>query len=246
MARRRILVTTTVAIVNESTVVTDAEATTVAKALHRQVSSDFAPHWGIRANVYHYIHKPPPTAWVLVILDDSDMADALGYHDVTPAGLPVGKVFARTDMDYWLSWSVTASHELLEMLGDPSCVIASQIADTTFVAQENCDPVEADRYGYTINGVAVSDFVLPTWFQPGTPGPYDFTGHLTRPLTLLPGGYASVWTPQSGWTQHTARGLPGITSRAARARRINRRLWGNEPRASTAERLQPDDTIAVA
>ena len=52
-------------------------------------------------------------------MDDSDQAGALGYHDLTSAGLPMGKVFARTDLQNNLSWTVTVSHELLEILGDP-------------------------------------------------------------------------------------------------------------------------------
>jgi len=50
-----------------------------------------------------------------VILDDSDQAGALGYHDLTSDGLPIGKVFAASDLKAGTSWTVTASHELLEM-----------------------------------------------------------------------------------------------------------------------------------
>ena len=32
----------------------------------------------------------------MLVLDTSDQAGALGYHDVTPQGLPLGKVFAKT------------------------------------------------------------------------------------------------------------------------------------------------------
>ena len=53
-------------------------------------------------------------------LDDSDQASALGYHDMTSEGLPLGKVFGTTNLKFGTNWTVTASHELLEMLGDPS------------------------------------------------------------------------------------------------------------------------------
>jgi len=43
-----------------------------------------------------------------------------GHHDLTPDGLPVGKSFAGTDKHFGHSWTVTASHELLEMLADPT------------------------------------------------------------------------------------------------------------------------------
>src|SRR6266571_4314023 len=71
------------------------------------------------------------TSWWLVILDTSDVADALGYHDFTPAGRPIGKVFAQSDIMDNLEWTVTASHELLEMLADPD------IVRTVFVQETN-------------------------------------------------------------------------------------------------------------
>src|ERR1051325_14894 len=111
----------TVAILNASTVLTDAQLAPVVAALAKQVLNDFGPVWGIAANVT-FVPKgsqAPAGAWQLVVLDDSDQAGALGYHDLTKDGLPMGKVFARTDLNNHLSWSVTISHELLEMLGDP-------------------------------------------------------------------------------------------------------------------------------
>jgi len=38
--------------------------------------------------------------WWVVVLDNSDQAGALGYHDLTSAGLPISKVFAGTDKQY--------------------------------------------------------------------------------------------------------------------------------------------------
>ncbi|UIF89492.1 hypothetical protein KAF44_29135 (plasmid) [Cupriavidus necator] len=45
--------------------------------------------------------------WWLVILDDSDQANAYGYHDVTNDGLPLGKVFAKADMLNNKKWTIT-------------------------------------------------------------------------------------------------------------------------------------------
>ena len=220
--------TTRIAIVNESSILSDAQVAAATKALNHQLGYDYNPHWGTNAHCYFYPNGTtvPGSAWVLAILDDTDQAGALGYHDVTATGLPLGKVFAKTDQHYGLSWTVTASHEILEMVGDPECVRAAQTAATTFVAWEMCDPCEADQYGYTINGVQVSDFVLPAYFSPGEPGPYDFCGHIPAPLTLLPGGYQAVWTPKTGWTQKTADTIPGVTSRVATAHRIAHRPKG--------------------
>lgn len=87
-------------------------------ALQFQVTHHFSPAWGITADL-NFITKgrvPRKKAWQIVILDNSDQAGALGYHDMTKDGLPIGKVFAKTDQRYGLKWSVTASHEILEML----------------------------------------------------------------------------------------------------------------------------------
>jgi hypothetical protein len=208
----------TVAIINESTVVADADVAQYAAALQVQVSQHFAPAWGVDANivVVPKVNQPPAGSWWLVLLDDTDQAGALGYHDVTSEGLPMGKVFAKTDLDNHLSVSVTISHELLEMLGDPDVNLTTFIQSSAKVgrlyAYEVCDAVEDDQYGYAIDGVTVSDFVLPAYFEPSTaahtPGVrYDYGGHLNGAVpTLLSGGYIGEFDVSrgSGWTQKTA------------------------------------------
>lgn len=67
-----------------------------------QVSLDFAPIWGADASL-SFVPKGKtldPESWHIVVLDNSDQAGALGYHDVTPSGLPLGKIFAKDDIDY--------------------------------------------------------------------------------------------------------------------------------------------------
>ena len=186
-----------------------------------------------------------PSAWWLVLLDNSDMAGALGYHDVTPAGLPIGKVFVQDDLSAGSKVSVTVSHELLEMLGDPDINLMAYDPNANplevMYAHEMCDACEDDSLGYDValpNGkaVAVSDFVFPSWFQPsmarvaGTK--FDFTGALRGPFQLAPGGYIGVFNVQTGqWSQVNARlsakqhhllhAKPG----SRRHRRTNRRTW---------------------
>src|SRR5262249_20676730 len=68
---------TQIAIVNASTVVPDKEVGSVVAALQKQVRSDFAPIWGIDADLTAVAPgKIPSGAWVLAILDDSDQAGA--------------------------------------------------------------------------------------------------------------------------------------------------------------------------
>ncbi len=65
------------------------------------------------------------------------------------------------------SWSRDFSHEILEMLVDPG-TNRSVFVDGVGRMVEVADPVE--WYGYRLDGVYVSDFVLPTWFAGATTG----------------------------------------------------------------------------
>src|SRR5260221_12102218 len=97
-----------IAVINASTVLTDDQVKAAVPALQMQVQRDFAPAWGTDADLT-FVPKgtqPGPGAWWLVILDNSDVAGALGYHDVTSEGLPLGKVFAATDKQYGLNWTI--------------------------------------------------------------------------------------------------------------------------------------------
>lgn len=193
----------TIDVVNESTVLADTDVAACVLALQAQVAEHFRPVWDAGARLVR-THTVGSKSWGLVLLDDSDQAGALGYHDLTAAGLPLGKIFARDVINDGLSWTVTASHELLEMLGDPWIDSCCQVGASTFYALEVADACEADQYAYEIAGVAVSDFVYPAWFRKGAAGPYDQAAHITKPLQLLPGGYIGAWTPSSGWTQKVA------------------------------------------
>lgn len=158
------------------------------------------------------IQGPPPTPneWLITLLDDSDQAGALGYHDFTPQGKPIGKVFAKTDLQYGYSIPVTLTHELAEMIADPYISRCEQTGARQAYATELGDPVERDEYGFKITtigkpSVLCSDFVLPAWFIPGAPGPYDHAGHITSPLQVLPGGYAQ-FIDVGGWHQVGSQG----------------------------------------
>ena len=69
---------------------------------------------------------------------------------------------------------------------------------------EACDPCEDNSCAYTINGIAVSDFITPHFYDPlVTPGTrYSFTGAIKGPRQILPGGYISwVNTEENKWQQ---------------------------------------------
>jgi hypothetical protein len=213
----------------------DADVEKTATALQGQVDNDFGPAWhtGAKIDFVASTSSPPAGVWVVAVLNNSDQAGALGYHDLTPDGLPLGKVFAGTDRQYNQQVSVTVSHEVLEMLGDPWINLSAQSDDGKFYGWEACDAVEADSLGYEIDGVLVSDFVTPHWFGHGA-GAVDFKQRLTSPFEIAPGGYISVFDPASGqgWTQVNGQAPASmaaqqlIHSRARVGSRRERRIVG--------------------
>jgi hypothetical protein len=242
-----------VAVIQASTTLSDADVRAAVPALQAQVHRDFAPAWGIDADL-SFVPKggtPPPGAWWLVILDSSDTPGALGYHDLTPEGLPLAKVFAETDRGLGLQWTVTASHELLEMLADPdvnlTVFVESGSGAGTLYAYEVCDACEADEFGYSIGGVLVSDFVLPAWFESfrkKASTRFDHQDRIREPFGLLPGGYIGVFAVKSGsgWTQVTADGDPGSHPSGSRIRDRSRRrsiLARQAPIAAAARAASP-------
>lgn len=203
-----------VAIQNKSTILKDADLAAAVPDLQIQVSRDFAPIWGVDAQLILVPSNqlPPANAWLLVALDNSDQAGALGYHEIQSL-IPYGLFFVESDIQAGLSWTVTASHELLEMLVDPwvfSTVMIDQgrsLFGTTGVAlaQEVADACESDQFGYKINNTLVSDFVTPAWFGASSGNKFDFAGHCSQAFQLLTGGYIGLRSYRAGqWSQQTA------------------------------------------
>lgn len=241
-----------VAVINatsDDSVLTDAEAQAAVRALQQQVTTDFAPVWGIDADLSFVPRgqQPPGGVWWLGLLDTSDQATALGYHDLTSEGLPLGKVFVESDKQGGYKWQVTASHELLEMLGDPDINLWAfpqpDATAGTLYSYEVCDACEADELGYAIDGTPVSDFLYPTWFEsfrlPGSTQ-FDREGHITQPFQILPGGYTLVYDIQAGTGYHQVFGeneeamfTPSLRPRVG-SRRERRMTHRNHWRRSSA------------
>ena len=86
---------------------------------------------------------------------------------------PIAKVFVDTDRQSGRAWTISASHELLEMLVDPGMNLTvlrptDEMATTgQLYAYEVCDPCDADEYVIQIHEkrIQVSNFVYPAWFE---------------------------------------------------------------------------------
>jgi len=177
----------------------------VAAALQRQASRDFGPIWSVQATVdaFPRLEDVPVGYWPMIVETDINTPGAAGVHEDKN-----GQPFALITMSD--SWSLTASHEMLEMLADPfgRRVIPGKSPKrgqgrVEFLV-EVCDPCEAQEFAYTVNDILVSDFYTPHYFDPKVSGGvrYDFTGAITQPRELLRGGYISWHDPATDhWWQ---------------------------------------------
>lgn len=179
----------------------------VSGALQRQASRDFRPLWGVEAtcDAFPRLEDVPVGYWPMIVRSDIEVPGAAGIH-LDNNGQP----FALITMSD--SWSLTASHEMLEMLADPlgNRVVAGQSPhpDQTRVEflVEVCDPSEAAEFGYTVNDILVSDFYSQRFFDPVTTEGtrYSYTGAIGEPRTILRGGYISWHDPTTNeWWQQT-------------------------------------------
>jgi hypothetical protein len=198
------------ALVSQSQQIPDSDVLKVSAALQKQATRDLAPIWDISATVdtFKALEDVPQGYWPMVVMDDIDVAGAAGIHE-DKNGQPFALITASSDLD---TWSLTASHEAFEMLVDPqgNRVVAgdSPIADQGRVSflVEVCDPCEAADFAYSVNGILVSDFYTPNYFDPMVASGvrYSFTGAITEPRQVLSGGYLSWLDSDTGhWWQET-------------------------------------------
>src|ERR1043165_3926079 len=191
-----------VAIVSETDRIASDELALVSAAIQKQVTRDVSPLWDLTASVDSFatLEDVPLGYWPVIIRDDIPF-DAGGIHLNKANGQPYALVKYSDD------WPLTTSHEVLEMLVDPSGnrTVATNSPKPgqgrVLVLVEVCDPSEAEKFGYSVNGILLSDFYTPRFFDPVASAgvQYSFSGAITEPRQVLDGGYISWWDPE---TQH--------------------------------------------
>jgi hypothetical protein len=243
------------ALVSESNGVPLGDVMRVAAALQKQASRDLAPIWEISATVdaFEKLEDVQPGYWPMIIRDDIGF-DAAGIH-LDRDGQPFALISASSDLD---TWALTASHETLEMLVDPfgNRLVAGDSPKSgqgrvEFLV-EVCDPSEAAQFGYSVNGILMSDFYTPRFFDPIAAAGvrYSFTGAITEPRQVLRGGYLSWHDPVSDhWWQEIFfgatpqfRDLGQLNASAGSIRGQIDRLTA----AETARAIQPGRAAATA
>lgn len=211
-----------ISVVNESSLVSNADVAIMCAAIQIQLDLHFLPAWNLKgATVKFYADKAqiPGYSWVVSVLDNATTAGALGYHADETDGLVDAFVFAEpvlsnggTIMVYDVTnpsqytVSATLSHEILEMVLDPYAngfSLGTQITQGNLYAQEACDPVENDSYPVEVNGVQVacSNFIFPSWLNGSATAPknmpFDYLKKLSTPYSMDSGGYIIVGSMNS-------------------------------------------------
>jgi len=161
------------------------------------------------------------SAWAIVFHDTYSDASTEGYHDVTPEGLPMSRVYVKNILKQKDQVSVAASHELAEMLVDPLAnFYTTGPLPNRLYDYEVADPVEELFFavdaraplsgklkagskprspGSTLSKaegpvIHVTNFVYPAYFESfhkPRSTRFDHMQTLTRPFQLHEGGYQS-------------------------------------------------------
>jgi hypothetical protein len=192
-----------IALISKTPRLSFAELSRVAAVLTMQVERDVSPIWNVSATVEAAERNVPPGYWPIFILPKLKPGEG-GFHKTR-------HLQPYAEVEYGDAWSLSASHELIEMLIDPSAslLVAGpelQISGNAIVENprrrveylvEACDPCEDQKFAYLIEDVIVSDFFTPHYHDPAKSDGvrYSFTGALTQPREVLPGGYISWFDP---------------------------------------------------
>lgn len=166
-------------------------------ALQAYIDRCVGPAWGVAAAL-RWAPDFVRGAWALVFVDEAEEHGAsLGYHQLTVAGFPMGVVPVGAIRRAGKAISALAAHELAEMLVNPAGNVLVQRPNGGLFALEICDPVR--DLTFPIDGVDLTDFVLPGWFlMAGTwryrapDGRLDWMGRVRRPFELHPTGYVAT------------------------------------------------------
>lgn len=239
--------------------VSDGELRRAIRAINRQIQEDFRSYWNLTGQLrldpldmstLDPLEAPPRLRGDAVIYlvegDSAAPGRLLGYHQQFNDQTPFGAVFVDVCLALNETWSVALSHEALELLADPDVNLLckgphpdpTQAGRVVFHWFELCDAVQAEHY--PIDGVEVSNFVLPAYYSGAarTEGACcDFLmanrtpSEALRPFGVKSGGYVGFFDPNTGRDEQyfnpddqAARRRAAIKEQlAGRVRRFDRR-----------------------
>jgi hypothetical protein len=209
-----------IAILNQSTLVKDADVITMTAAIQTQINLHYAPAWNEKPTPIKFFTNKndiPGYAWVIYLMDtDASVPGALGFHQQENNGKIDGFILcqpilsnngavlafdANNSSQYTVS--ATLSHEVLETLQNRFVNKWFDNGATTW-AGEICDPIEQVSYGIAVDGasVSVSDFCFPNFFNSDATepvnGPFNYLKSLKAPFSMASGGYSLQRTAGPG------------------------------------------------
>jgi hypothetical protein len=203
-----------IAVINLSTRVDESAIYAAIRAVNRQIENDFAPYWhvhgslrlegkiGTQASKKKARYRGD--AMIYILDSCADSAHDFGYHEVNHRGVPCGFVYIDLASKLTEPWTVSLSHEALEILADPEVNRLIQGPHPgkprrqVFHWLEICDPVQNEIY--EIDGIALSDFVLPLYYtrREEIDSRNDFLGRADlRSFGLCKGGYLGFFDPKT-------------------------------------------------
>lgn len=172
----------------------------ICKALNVQGVQHLYPYHGKSGSIE--ILDSLPSGYIpLYIQYDIKSSGQDGFHWVDENGNPFVKI--KFDKDFDELTRIT-SHEYLETIINPQVDKFGQTSDFMMLNRkgeeyfEICDICQSKEYSYRIDGVLVSNFVTPSYYNinlgktnilPNVK--YDFCGYVKEPGEILEGGYKS-------------------------------------------------------
>jgi len=202
-------------------------------AMQVYINNFIVPVWGTPAKLVKSTGFVK-NAWAMVFLENADTPGALAYHDLTTDGFPLSKVFVKTTVEDGELVSVSASHELVEMLVDPAINMMTTGPDPkTIYAYEMADPVEA--LSFNVNGIPMSDFVYPSYFEGFRKAgsvKFDQLNKVTKPFQILSGGYQIIYKGGK-WSQ-----VFGSKAKEKKFAKEDRRQHRSQTRKRGAKRIK--------
>jgi hypothetical protein len=216
-----------ISVINHSNgLIKDEELEFTIRAINRQIAEDFEPYWSFGAKLRlegRSETRPSKETLadmrgdaVIYVWNKPKAGSPLSYHDKNNRGIPYGFVFKELSDELDEEWTVTLSHEALELTADPESNLfvrgphPTKRNRTVFHWYEMCDAVQAETY--KIDNIDVSNFVLPLYFTSSAEkgGRNDFLsrkydafgkpapdGKTLKSFGINPGGYLGFYDPKN-------------------------------------------------
>ena len=226
--------------------ISDADLLAAIRVINQQIEYDFAPYWNMPATLRlegSLLKQPRANLSAAVMRGDAVLyvwsatahGDPEGFHDRNFRGIPYGVVYSEVSVQTGDPWSVTFSHETLELIADPqgnNYVMGPGPHDPrkkVFYWFEMCDAVSSQTY--EIDGIALQNFLLPAYFEPPVPGARtNFLGTDLAPFGIASESYLGYYDPEKKSQETTHIDANGAARLAVRQRfgstRSHRRRQG--------------------